>query len=62
MGEGCSCKLDVQKTPAVFGWVVIYELAIIIMILLFIYMDLDNTNETGNVDTAKKTAEETTAE
>ena len=53
MGEGCSCKLDVQKTPAVFGWVVVYELAIIIMILLFIYMDLDNDTDTTTTETAE---------
>lgn len=60
----CSCKLDTQKTPAIFGWVVIYELAIIIMILLFIYLDMDNTGSTVLIDKDKETeiAVEKTAE
>ncbi len=55
----CSCKIDTQKTPAIFGWVVIYELAIIIMILLFIYLDMDNTSNTANtVETTEQTVEQ----
>lgn len=61
MGD-CNCKLDTQNTPAVFGWVVIYELAIIIMILLFIYMDLDNTGNTASTDKTTETVVEPTAE
>lgn len=55
MGD-CSCKIDTQKTPAIFGWVVVYELAIIIMILLFIYLDMDNTSNAANtVETTEQT-------
>lgn len=39
----CGCKVDTQNTPTAFGCIVVYELAIIIMILLFIYLDLGNT-------------------
>ena len=46
----CSCKIDTQKTPAVFGWIVVYELAIIITILLLIYLDKTDNAETPVVE------------
>ncbi|KUO61736.1 MAG: hypothetical protein APF84_15200 [Gracilibacter sp. BRH_c7a] len=58
----CSCKLDPKNTPAIFGWVVVYELAIIIMILLFIYLDLDNTENTVKTDNLTEQIVEQTVE
>lgn len=56
---GCECKLDSKTTPAFFGGIIVYELALIIILLAFIFFSISYTpalNTTRKTDEATETA------
>lgn len=42
----CKCNSDSKEFPVIIGGIVVYELAIIIVLLILIYLEFDAPNET----------------
>lgn len=51
----CECKsMNSMGSPLFFGGLIAYELAVVIILLLFIHIDLDDLKETFNNKSLKK--------
>lgn len=51
----CKCKSsNSMETPSFLGGLIAYELAVIIILLLFLHIDLDDLKENLNQESLKK--------
>lgn len=58
----CKCNSESKEFPVVIGGIVVYELAIIIVLLILIYLEFDAPSENLESTTSSAEAEETVNE
>jgi hypothetical protein len=55
----CECKsLNNIGSPSLIGGLIAYELAVVVILLLFIHIDLDDLKETLNQESSKKESDQ----